>query len=212
QRARPLDARGRRRNPPDPAAPARPGAAPLDDGAHPHLRCARVFEEARHAAPPGGSRPAPHHRLRRRDEGAGRQHQLAARAGRERRPILQVNNTYGIFRAISSGLGLGALPDFMAAEMPDLIRVLPEVSGPAVEAYFVYPEELRASKRIAVFRDFLVRKVNEARLVWSPRGPQAAPRRPNALLRPIGCCASAPPTAAPGRCRARAAPCRPARR
>ena len=29
---------------------------------------------------------------------------------------------------------------------------------------FVYPEELRNSKRIAVFRDFLIRKVQESRL------------------------------------------------
>ena len=36
--------------------------------------------------------------------------------------------------------------------------------GPAIEAYFVYPEELRASKRISVFRDFLLRKVAETRL------------------------------------------------
>jgi hypothetical protein len=40
--------------------------------------------------------------------------------------------------------------------------VLPELSGPKVEAYFVYAEELRHSKRIAVFRDFIVRKVAES--------------------------------------------------
>ena len=45
----------------------------------------------------------------------------------------------------------------------DLVRILPELAGPEVEAYFVYPEELRTSKRIAVFRDFLLRKVAEGR-------------------------------------------------
>ena len=87
--------------------------------------------------------------------------EAGAKPGRERRPILQVNNTYGILRAVSSGLGLGALPDYMAIEVPELVRVLPELTGPPVEAYFVYPEELRASKRISVFRDFLIRKVGE---------------------------------------------------
>ena len=86
-----------------------------------------------------------------------------ARDGLERRPILTVNNLYGMFRAIESGLGIGALPDFMERETTDLVRILPEVQGPEVEAYFVYPEELRTSKRIAVFRDFLLRKVAEAK-------------------------------------------------
>src|SRR5262249_16130514 len=74
-----------------------------------------------------------------------------------------VNNSYGIFRAVSSGLGVAALADYIAAENPALVRILPELTGPPIEAYFVYPEELRASKRIAVFRDFLIRNVNEAR-------------------------------------------------
>jgi DNA-binding transcriptional LysR family regulator len=85
------------------------------------------------------------------------------RPGHERRPIFMVNNVYGILRAVESGLGIAALPDFMAQEAVDLIRILPELAGPEVEAYFVYPEELRSSKRIAVFRDFLLRKVAEGR-------------------------------------------------
>jgi hypothetical protein len=36
------------------------------------------------------------------------------------------------------------------------------LTGPKLEAYFVYPEELRHSKRITVFRDFLLSKINEA--------------------------------------------------
>ncbi len=89
--------------------------------------------------------------------------EAGAKPGVERRPILQVNNTYGLFRAVSSGLGIAALPDYVAVEAPDLVRILPELTGPPVEAYFVYPEELRNSKRISVFRVFLVRKVTEAR-------------------------------------------------
>ena len=86
---------------------------------------------------------------------------LGAKPGRDRRPILSVNNTYGMLRAVRSGLGLASLPDFVAAEHDDLMRVLPESAGPPNEAYFVYPEELRSSKRISVFRDFLLRKVAE---------------------------------------------------
>ncbi|MDH3230958.1 MAG: LysR substrate-binding domain-containing protein [Alphaproteobacteria bacterium] len=76
-----------------------------------------------------------------------------------RRPILRLNNLYGIYRAVRSGLGMAALPDYMVAEGSALVRVLPDLSGPAIEAYFVYPEELRQSKRVSVFRDFLLKKV-----------------------------------------------------
>ena len=90
--------------------------------------------------------------------------EVGVRSGQDRRPILTVNNTYGMLRAIMSGLGVAALPDFVANEHSGLVRVLPEISGPPNEAYFVYPEELRTSKRISVFRDFLLRKVAEGRL------------------------------------------------
>jgi len=78
-----------------------------------------------------------------------------------RRPIFRVNSVYGIYRAVRSGLGLAALPEFMMPEKMGLEQVLPELQGPTTQAYFVYPEELRHSKRIAVFRDFLLRKVAE---------------------------------------------------
>jgi len=85
------------------------------------------------------------------------------RPGSERKPILAVNNVQAIFRAVSSGIGIAALPDYMAQDAADLVRLLPDLAGPEVEAYFVYPEELRTSKRIAVFRDFLLRKVAESK-------------------------------------------------
>ena len=79
----------------------------------------------------------------------------------DRRPVLKVNNVHGIYRAVESGLGIASLPDFLAREAPMLVRVLPALEGPSNDAYFVYPEELRHSQRIEVFRDFLIRKVAE---------------------------------------------------
>ena len=52
----------------------------------------------------------------------------------------------------------------MSQEAGNLVEVLPELRGPSFDAYFVYPEELRDSKRIIVFRDFLLRKIAEAGL------------------------------------------------
>jgi len=73
-----------------------------------------------------------------------------------RRPAFQVSSIYGIFRAVQSGLGIGAIPDYMSREVGNLVEVLPELRGPSIDFYFVYPEELRNSKRIGVLRDFLV--------------------------------------------------------
>ena len=78
-----------------------------------------------------------------------------------RKPALKVNSAYGIFRAVQSGIGIGGLPDYMSREAGNLVEVLPELRGPSFEAYFVYPEELRNSKRITVFRDFLLEQIEK---------------------------------------------------
>ena len=77
--------------------------------------------------------------------------------GQSRRPVLRVNNIYGMYRAAASGLGIASLPDYMGEVARDLVPVLTEMEGPAFDIYFSYPEELRHSQRIAVFRDFLLR-------------------------------------------------------
>lgn len=76
-------------------------------------------------------------------------------------PALTVNNVYGILRAVESGIGIAALPAFLARQNPQLVRVLPDIDSPVVDAYFVYPEEMRQSRRVTAFRDFLLRKVAE---------------------------------------------------
>jgi len=85
--------------------------------------------------------------------------EVGRRPGNPRRPLLEVNSTQAVLLAIRSGLGIGALPDFVVAENPDLVRILPDLKGPKVDVYFVYPEELRNSKRVAVFRDFLLSRL-----------------------------------------------------
>ncbi|PPQ35380.1 LysR family transcriptional regulator [Rhodopila globiformis] len=83
------------------------------------------------------------------------------RPGNPRRALLEVNSINAILLAIRAGTGIGALPDFASTENPDLVQVLPELKGPKVDVFFVYPEELRNSKRVAVFRDFLLARLAE---------------------------------------------------
>ena len=85
--------------------------------------------------------------------------EVGAKPGKRRRPVLRLNSTYGIFRAVQSGLGVATLPEYMIREAGDLVVLLPELNGPTTDAYFVYPEEMRHSMRIGVFRDFLVSRL-----------------------------------------------------
>jgi DNA-binding transcriptional LysR family regulator len=80
-----------------------------------------------------------------------------------RHPLLtvQVNNYYAIFKAVQGSVGIAALPDYLAADDSTLVRILPDLEGPQAPAYFVYPEELRHSKRITVLRDFLIEEVSK---------------------------------------------------
>lgn len=83
------------------------------------------------------------------------------RPGNPRRAVLEVNSMYAMLLAIRAGIGIAALPDFTVAENPDLVQVLTDLKGPKVDVFFVYPEELRNSKRVAVFRDFLLARLAE---------------------------------------------------
>ncbi|HJP21739.1 MAG TPA: LysR family transcriptional regulator [Alphaproteobacteria bacterium] len=78
-----------------------------------------------------------------------------------RRPVLRVNNVYGLLLAVESGVGIGAIPDYMVRGNNRITQILPDLEGPTFDTYFVYPEELRNSLRIEVFRDFMIRKVAE---------------------------------------------------
>jgi DNA-binding transcriptional LysR family regulator len=71
--------------------------------------------------------------------------------------IIRINTITGILQATEAGLGIGVVPDFVAAEHPKLERVLPEVNAPGFDVHLVYADALRQSKRVAAFRDFAVK-------------------------------------------------------
>ena len=83
------------------------------------------------------------------------------RPGSPRRAVLEVNNLQAEVLAIRSGVGIGVIPDFAMQENTDLVRILTDLKGPKIDVFFVYPEELRNSKRVAVFRDFLLARLAE---------------------------------------------------
>ncbi len=81
------------------------------------------------------------------------------REDREPRPaVMVIDNIYALKQAVRRGIGIAVLPDYLASDDAELSQVLKGVELPEVQTYFVYPEELKNSKRVQVFRDFLVAK------------------------------------------------------
>ncbi|MGC9368394.1 MAG: LysR family transcriptional regulator [Paracoccaceae bacterium] len=76
---------------------------------------------------------------------------------------LTVNNYFGVLQAVLHNLGIGVLPDYLTEDFPDLVRVLPDVESNEVPVFLAYPEELRQSKRISAFRDFVMEEIFEHR-------------------------------------------------
>jgi DNA-binding transcriptional LysR family regulator len=90
--------------------------------------------------------------------------ELAGRNEDNPRPVtLRVNNAYGLRRAVQAGVGIASLADYIVAADSNLVQIDLPVEAPQFDTYFVYPEELKETKRITVFRDFIVSKAKE----WS---------------------------------------------
>jgi DNA-binding transcriptional LysR family regulator len=73
--------------------------------------------------------------------------------------LLTVNNYFGVLQAVRSGLGIGVLPDYITQDFPEIQRVLPDVESNEIPVFLAFPEELRQSKRIAAFRDFVTEEI-----------------------------------------------------
>ena len=72
---------------------------------------------------------------------------------------LTVNNYFGVLQGVLNHLGIGVLPDYITEDFPSLVRVLPDVESGEVPVFLAYPEELRHSKRVAAFRDFVTEEL-----------------------------------------------------
>ena len=80
-----------------------------------------------------------------------------ARNGKDPRAAsLIINNVLGLLRACQRGIGIALLPDYLVEENVGLVQLFGEEEGPALDAFFVYPEELKSVARVQAFRDFLV--------------------------------------------------------
>ena len=86
---------------------------------------------------------------------------LGVKDNKKRKPVMRVNSVYGLLLAVQSGVGLAALPDYIAHNVPNITKILPNHEGPNTETHFVFPESLKNVARVTAFRNFLFSKVNE---------------------------------------------------
>jgi DNA-binding transcriptional LysR family regulator len=76
--------------------------------------------------------------------------------GHPRTAVLSINNVLAIRRAVEKGVGIAMLPDYIIPGDSNLVTLLAEYDVPSFDCFFVYPEEVRDSARVIVFRDFLI--------------------------------------------------------
>ena len=86
-------------------------------------------------------------------------------AGRDgkapRNAVFRVNSLIAMKYAIRSGIGIGMMPDYLTEGESEFIEILTNIEPPTLPILYVYPEELKNSKKIQLLRDFLVTQVNK---------------------------------------------------
>jgi DNA-binding transcriptional LysR family regulator len=69
---------------------------------------------------------------------------------------LIISNVLGLLRACQRGIGIAVLPDYLVEGDGGLMQLFADSDPIALDAFFVYPEELKNVARVQAFRDFLV--------------------------------------------------------
>lgn len=74
----------------------------------------------------------------------------------EHQSDLSINNYFAVMQAAETGIGIAPLPDYLSALNTDLVQVAPELVSPPFTIYIAYAQELRRSRRVLAFRDFIL--------------------------------------------------------
>ncbi len=77
------------------------------------------------------------------------------------KPIVKIANINALQRAASAGIGIVLLPDYLVSDDDNLIQIVFNEKLPEIDTYLTYADERKNSKRIAVFREFIIEKGKE---------------------------------------------------
>ena len=78
------------------------------------------------------------------------------------KPAFKVNSLLSLRVAVKQGMGIAPFPDYMMYRTRNVAKILPELKTPATDGYYMYPTELRNSKRVAAFKNFVQQKIAES--------------------------------------------------
>ncbi|MGI4850668.1 MAG: LysR family transcriptional regulator [Janthinobacterium lividum] len=87
---------------------------------------------------------------------------LGAARGEKHKSCLKINSSHGLLQAAEDGIGIISF----SQESPLLARsklvpVLPEIQGPVIEIFYIYPKEYQDVKKITVLLNYLKAKISQ---------------------------------------------------
>ena len=74
-------------------------------------------------------------------------------------PVMLVNSYFGVLQGIQNDFGIGALPNYVEVDTEQLVPVLPTASSDLVPVFLAYPEELKKSRKVDVFKNFVINEI-----------------------------------------------------
>ncbi len=72
-----------------------------------------------------------------------------------RKSYLEIDSLTGMLNSALRGYGIAELPNLPTVLNSGLIEVLPELDGPCVELYYIFPEKRKNSKKINLLFEYL---------------------------------------------------------
>lgn len=78
-----------------------------------------------------------------------------------RKSYFEIDSLNGMLKSALQGYGIVELPDLSITLYTGLKEVLPEISGPQVEMYYIFPEKRKNSKKINLLFQHLSKRVDQ---------------------------------------------------
>lgn len=75
-----------------------------------------------------------------------------------RQSYFEIDSLSGMLNSALQGYGIVELPDLFVSSGTGLIEVMPEVKGPTIELYYIFPEKRKDSKKINKLFKYIAKK------------------------------------------------------
>lgn len=90
--------------------------------------------------------------------------EIGVKPGYERKYYMQINSLEGLVNLAELGIGIVEIPEeCIKFKANNLAPVLSNLKGPEIPVYYIYGENMKKSKRITAFADFLEQEIGKER-------------------------------------------------